>query len=127
MANEILLKKYANRRIYDTSRSLFITIEQVAGLVREGHSLRVVDAKSGEDVTAFILTQVILDVARKKDTLLPIPVLHMIIRFGDDVLVDFFENYFQITLRNYLAFKDAFDQQIKSWLNIHADSTRISK
>ena len=95
MAEKVVLKKYANRRLYDTEKSAYVTLNQVADLIREGRQVEVIDAKTKEDVTAFILTQIILEASRKKNVLLPVPLLHLIIQYGENVLEEFFEKYLQ--------------------------------
>ncbi len=113
MAKNILLKKYANRRLYDTVQSGYVTLSEVADMVKKGCRIKVIDAKSEEDVTSFILTQIIMEKARMKNTLLPIPLLHLIIRHGDNLLEEFFEKYLEQTIKNYIAYKGAVDEQFK--------------
>jgi polyhydroxyalkanoate synthesis repressor PhaR len=74
----------------------------VADLIRQGRQVEVVDAKTKEDVTAFILTQIILEEAKNKNFLLPIPMLHLIIQYGDNILGDFFEKYLQQMITTYV-------------------------
>ena len=69
-------------------------------------------------MTAFILTQIVLEAAKRRNSLLPESVLHLIIRYGDNALGEFFEKYFQKTLQNYLDTKKAFDQQFGKWLDM---------
>lgn len=116
MEPALVLKKYSNRRLYDTDRSLYITLADVAGIVRQGREVKVVDARSGEDVTAFILTQILLEEAKNKNALLPAPLLHLIIRFGNNMLGDFFESYLQQIIQVYLAQKATFEEQLKHWI-----------
>jgi polyhydroxyalkanoate synthesis repressor PhaR len=118
MSETILLKKYANRRLYDTERSGYVTLEQVAEMIREGHAVKVEDAKTGEDVTAFILTQIVLENARKRNALLPASLLHLIIRYGDNVLSEFLETYLEQVMNNYVAYKSQADAQFRRWLQI---------
>jgi polyhydroxyalkanoate synthesis repressor PhaR len=118
MAEKILLKKYSNRRLYDTRSSQYVTLEDLTGLVKSGNQVEIVDAATKEDVTAYILTQIILEEARKKNILLPIPVLHLIIQHGDDALGEFFDKYLQKTIQNYLDYKKAFDDQLSKWLEM---------
>jgi polyhydroxyalkanoate synthesis repressor PhaR len=115
MQETLILKKYANRRLYDTEKSVYVTLPEVADRIRRGRQVKVVDARTGEDVTAFILTQIILEEAKNKNILLPEPVLHMIIQFGDNVLIDFFGNYLQLIIQSYLSHKAAFEDQFKQW------------
>lgn len=126
MTDTIVLKKYANRRLYDTTRSAYVTLEEVAEMVRQGRVVRAVDAKTKEDVTAFVLTQIVLEEARKKKALLPVPLLHMIIRYGDNVLVDFFDQYLEQIVRNYLEYKSTVDEQFKKWLDFGAGMSDLT-
>ena len=127
MAETIVLKKYANRRLYDTNQSTYVTLDEVAEMVREGRVVRAVDAKTNEDVTAFVLTQIVLEEARKKNALLPVPLLHMIIRYGDNVLVDFFDKYLEQIVRNYLEYKNSVDEQFRKWLDFGAGMSELTQ
>jgi polyhydroxyalkanoate synthesis repressor PhaR len=117
MQKIVVFKKYANRRLYDTERSLYVTLAEVAAIIRQGRRVEVYDAQSKEDVTAFILTQVVLEEAKNKNTLLPVPLLHLIIQFGDNLLGEFFETYLQQTIHAYLAQKAVFKEQFKQWID----------
>ena len=113
----LLLKKYTNRRLYDTEKSIYVTLDYVTTVIRKGRQISVEDAKTGEDVTASILTQIIMEEARKKNYLLPIPLLHLIIQYGETVLNDFFEKYLEHAIKNYLLFRDFTDDQYKKYLD----------
>ena len=79
----VTIKKYANRRLYDTERSCYITLDDLGAMVRDGRDFRVVDAKSGEDITHNVLTQIIMDTETKGETLLPVNFLrHLIGLYG---------------------------------------------
>jgi polyhydroxyalkanoate synthesis repressor PhaR len=117
MQKAVVLKKYANRRLYDTERSLYVTLPEVAEIIRQGRRVEVYDAQSKEDVTAFILTQVVLEEAKNKNALLPVPLLHLIIQFGDNLLGEFFETYLQQIIQAYLAQKAVFKEQFKQWID----------
>ena len=121
MADKLILKKYANRRLYDTEQSAYVTLNQVAELIRNGRQVQVLDAKTEEDVTAFILTQIIVEEARNKNSLLPVPLLHLIIQYGENVLSEFFENYLELIIKNYLAYRKAYDDQFRKWLEMGMD------
>ena len=75
----LIIKKYENRRLYNTLTSQYINQEQVAQLVREGHDVRVVDAASGEDLTRLILAQIVLEDAKTPDSVFPLDVLRQMI------------------------------------------------
>lgn len=100
----ILIKKYANRRLYDTDESRYITLEELAQRIRDGAQVRVVDAKSEEDLTQSTLTQIILE-SRGGARLLPVPLLMQLIRMGDDALAEFFNRYVTWSLELYLQAK----------------------
>jgi polyhydroxyalkanoate synthesis repressor PhaR len=72
MTDPLMLKKYSNRRLYDTRNSCYVTLEDVAGMIRSGEQVQISDASTGEDVTAFILTQIVLEAAKRKNSLLPV-------------------------------------------------------
>ncbi len=114
--NTLILKKYTNRRLYDTEKSAYVTLDFVTDAIRRGRPIQVTDAKTGEDVTSAILTQIVLEEARKKKYLLPPPLLYLIIQYGENVLTDFFEKYLEQTIRNYLLFRNMADDQFKKWL-----------
>jgi polyhydroxyalkanoate synthesis repressor PhaR len=127
MPNKVTLKKYANRRLYDMEKSAYVTLNQVADLIRKGRQVEVIDAKTNENVTAFILTQIILEEAKNKNFLLPIPVLHLIIQYGDNILGDFFEKYLQQMITTYVAHKNAVDDQFKKWLEMGFDYSTMAQ
>lgn len=97
----MLIKKYGNRRLYDTVSSRYVTLEELAEKIRAGADARVVDAKTNEDLTQSTLTQIILE-SRGAGRLLPVPLLTQLIRLGDDALAEFFGRYVQWALEVYL-------------------------
>ena len=127
MAEKILLKKYANRRLYDTEKSRYVTLNEVAERIRDGQQVEIIDAKTKADVTAFILTQIVLEEAKNKNVLLPVPLLYMIIQYGDNVLIDFFENYLQQAFKSYLAYKSSMDDQFKKWLDMGMGFSEVAQ
>ncbi len=118
MAQPVVYKKYTNRRLYDTEQSRYVTLSEVTGRIRKGAQVRVIDAKTKEDVTAFILTQILMEQAKSKQMLLPVPLLHLIIQYGDNLLIDFFQNHLQKTINTYLTHKSMADEQFKKWLEV---------
>ena len=118
MAAVVIYKKYANRRIYDTQSSRYVTLEELADVIRQGRGVQVIDAQTKEDVTAFVLTQIVLEQAKRKNALLPPPVLHLVIRYGDNILLDFFETYLQQIVQNYIQYKKSVDDQFRRWLDL---------
>jgi polyhydroxyalkanoate synthesis repressor PhaR len=121
MADIVLIKKYANRRLYDTEKSTYISLNDLTEMIREGRQAKVIEANTKEDVTAFILTQIILEEAKKKNTLLPVPLLSLIIQYGENVLAEFFEKYLFQIIKTYIRYRKAFDDQFKNWLELGWD------
>ena len=78
-AEKVTIKKYANRRLYDTESSSYITLDRLAAMIREGRDFEVVDAKTGEDITHQVLTQIIVDEESRGSTMLPVNFLRQLI------------------------------------------------
>jgi polyhydroxyalkanoate synthesis repressor PhaR len=99
-----LIKKYGNRRLYDTGDSRYITLDELAAKIRGGTDVRVVDATDGNDLTQVTLTQLILE-SGSAARMLPVPLLTQLIRLGDDALGEFFSRYVTAALELYLGAK----------------------
>lgn len=97
----MVVKKYGNRRLYDTADSRYITLEELAAKIRAGADVQVVDAKSGKDLTQATLTQLVIE-SRHASRLLPVPLLMQLVRMGDDALGEFFGRYVTAALEIYL-------------------------
>jgi len=102
----LLVKKYGNRRLYDTEASRYITLEELARQIRDGHDVQVIDAKSGHDLTQSTLAQIILE-GRGAAKLLPVPLLKQLIRMREDALAEFFSRYVTWALEVYLRLRSS--------------------
>ena len=100
----VLIKKYGNRRLYDTGDSRYVTLEELAAKIRAGNDVRVVDAQSGEDLTQATLTQIVLETGNAAK-FLPVQLLTQMIRLSDDALAEFFSRYVTGALDLYLQAK----------------------
>lgn len=127
MAEKILIKKYANRRLYDTEKSAYITLDDISNIIKQGQQVEIIDAKTKEDVTAFILTQIILEEAKNNKNFLPVPLLFLFIQYGENVLSEFFEKHLQQTIQNYLSYKTFADDQFKKWLDMDMDFSNLAQ
>ncbi len=111
-SGKITIKKYANRRLYDTESSTYITLDRLAALVREGREFEVVDAKSGEDITRQVLTQIIVDEEARGSTMLPVKFLKQIIGLYGNSLQGMVPEYLEAAMdafqRNQSALRDTF-------------------
>jgi polyhydroxyalkanoate synthesis repressor PhaR len=99
----ILIKKYGNRRLYDTEDSKYVTLEELAEKIRKGFDVRVVDAQTDEDLTQATLVQVVLEAGGA--AFLPVQLLLQMIRLSDDALAEFFSRYVTGALEMYLQAK----------------------
>ncbi len=96
-----IIKKYANRRLYHTGTSTYVTLEDLAEMVRKGDDFVVYDAKSGEDITRTVLTQIIFEQENKEgQNLLPVTVLRQLIRFYGDSLQALVPSYLEFSMNN---------------------------
>ncbi len=93
MTDPIVIRKYENRRLYDTRNSCYVNLDGVAEMVRSGHDIQVVDSKTGEDVTRHVLTQIIVDGARDPDRGPPLEFLRDLVRARDQAGREFFQWY----------------------------------
>ena len=109
---KVTIKKYTNRRLYDTESSTYITLDRLAAMVREGREFEVVDAKTGEDITRQVLTQIIVDEESRGSTMLPINFLKQLIGLYGNSMQNFVPSYLEAAMdafqRNQSAAKDAF-------------------
>jgi polyhydroxyalkanoate synthesis repressor PhaR len=98
----VVIKKYANRRLYNTETSTYVTLEDLATMVRADKDFVVYDAKSGDDLTHAVLTQIIVEQESREggQTLLPTPFLRQLIRFYDDQIGRMVPSYLQFSLEN---------------------------
>jgi polyhydroxyalkanoate synthesis repressor PhaR len=111
-SDKVTIKKYANRRLYDTESSAYITLDRLAEMVREGREFEVVDAKTGEDITRQVLTQIIVDEEARGSTMLPVNFLKQLIGLYGNSMQGMVPQYLEAAMdafqRNQTAFQDAF-------------------
>ncbi len=105
----IVIRKYENRRLYDTSRSKYINLEEIARLVRNGKDVRVIDAKTGDDLTRVILTQIIVEDAKEQPAGLPLELLRQLIMATDEVGREFVMWYLKSALDGYRKVQNALE------------------
>ena len=109
----ITIKKYANRRLYDTRKSSYITLDDLAAMVRDGREFRVVDAKSDEDITHSVLTQIIMEEEQRGQTMLPVSFLRQLISLYGDGMQAMVPGYLEASMesfrRNQQQFRSALE------------------
>jgi polyhydroxyalkanoate synthesis repressor PhaR len=110
----ILIKRYANRKLYDQGRSRYVTLEELEELIRQGREIRVVDAVSGEDLTSQTLAQIILDTARGRRSALPVAFLHQLIQHGT-AWQTFVQESLQSGLAGIVASQRETERALRDW------------
>ena len=107
----VIIKKYANRRLYDTESSSYITLERLAQMVRQQRQFKVIDAKSGEDITRQVLAQIIMEEESRGATMLPVNFLRQLISLYGDSMQSVVPQYLEASLeqlqRNQSQFREA--------------------
>ena len=107
----VVIKKYANRRLYNTESSSYITLEHLAQMTRDGREFRVVDAKTDEDITHNVLTQIIMEEESRGQTMLPVSFLRQLIALYGDSMQAMVPGYLEASMdsfrRNQAQFKTA--------------------
>ncbi len=110
----IIIKKYANRRLYNTSSSSYITLEDLARMTREGVDFQVLDAKTGKDITHQILTQIIMDEETNGEQLLPVGFLRQLISMYGNSMQAMMPHYLEASMDNFLANQKKVQQALSS-------------
>jgi len=109
----VVIKKYANRRLYNTSTSSYVTLDFLAEMVKAGEDFVVFDAKSGEDITHSVLTQIIFEEESKGQNLLPIQFLRQLIQFYGDSLQNFVPSYLEMSMNAFSRNQEKLRDQIR--------------
>lgn len=108
----IVIKKYGNRRLYDTGASRYVNLDDLAAHIRAGREVRVVDAKSGKDLTRVVLTQIITEDAKDKPTGLPLELLRQLIIASDEVRQEFLMWYLKSAFDTYQKLQDTVQNRL---------------
>ena len=109
----VLIKKYPNRRLYNTSSRAYVNLTDLAALIRQGEEIQVVDAKTGEDVTRVVLTQIIVEDAKDAPTGLPLELLRQLIKASDRAGQEFLMWYLKSAFDTYEKVQDAVQDRLK--------------
>ena len=109
----VTIKKYANRRLYNTGTSTYVTLEDLATMVKDGQNFVVYDAKTGEDITRSVLAQIIFEQENKEgQSLLPITFLRQLIRFYGDSMQMLVPRYLEQSMQSFTGQQDKFREQM---------------
>ena len=111
---QVVVKKYANRRLYNTETSSYVTLEDLAAMVRGGRDFAVYDAKSGEDITRSVLTQIIVEEESKGRSLLPEAFLRHLIGFYGDSLQTVLPRYLDLAMAGFARQQEQMRRSVES-------------
>ncbi|MCZ7660246.1 MAG: polyhydroxyalkanoate synthesis repressor PhaR [Xanthobacteraceae bacterium] len=121
----VTIKKYANRRLYNTGTSTYVTLEDLAGMVKSGEDFVVYDAKTGEDITRSVLTQIIFEQENKEggQNLLPIAFLRQLIRFYGDSMQMLVPRYLEVSIDSLTREQEKFRNQMAQAFGVNTFGT----
>ncbi len=115
---KIKLRRYPNRRYYDSTRSQHVTLEAIYQLIRDGHAVEVIDSKTGEDITPKVLTQIILEHDAPKLDALPVELLHQLIQSSEPIVRDFMEKYFNRAFAAFVESQQQFSDYVRGTMGL---------
>lgn len=124
-SKQLVIKRYGNRRLYNTKTKSYVTYEDLIELIREGKDIKVIDSTTSEDVTKTILIQLILEEERKKKSILPTEFLLQLLRSREEAVQDFFKNHLSASFEAYLKTKQEFDKRFRAMLEMAASVPQL--
>jgi len=123
--DRVLIKRYGNRRLYNTETKSYVNYQELVKLIRGGNDIQVIDSKTKSDVTKSVLMQVIIEEEKNEKNLLPLPFLFQVIRSQEESIQDFFRNYLSSSFQAYLKTKEEFDRRFRSWLEMSSSAPQM--
>jgi polyhydroxyalkanoate synthesis repressor PhaR len=124
-ADRVIIKRYGNRRLYNTETSSYVNYQDLIKLIRDGHDIQVIDSRSKQDVTKAVLMQVILEEEKNQKNLLPVPFLFQLIRSQEEAAHDFFKNYLASSFDAYLKTREEFQKRFRGLLEMSASAPQF--
>ena len=121
----LVIKRYGNRRLYNTETGSYVNYQEVVKLIRDGSDIQVIDSRTKEDVTKAVLMQLILEEEKSKNSILPVPFLFQLLRSREEATQDFFRNYLSASFASYLKTKEEFDRRFRSLLEMTANAPQM--
>jgi polyhydroxyalkanoate synthesis repressor PhaR len=123
--DRVIIKRYGNRRLYNTETKSYVTYQDLLGIIRAGHDIQVIDSTTKADVTKSVLIQVILEEEKNQKHLLPLPFLFQLLRSQESAAQDFFTNYLSSSFEAYLRTKEEFDKRFRGMLEMTANAPQL--
>jgi polyhydroxyalkanoate synthesis repressor PhaR len=124
-SDKLIIKRYGNRRLYNTETRSYINYQDLAKIVRDGSDVQVIDSTTKEDVTKAVLIQVILEEEKNNQTVLPTEFLFQLLRTREDSVQDFFKNHLSASFNAYLKTKEEFDNRFRTMLEMATNAPQM--
>jgi polyhydroxyalkanoate synthesis repressor PhaR len=121
----LVIKRYGNRRLYNTETGSYVNYQDLVKLIRDGHDIQVIDSTTKADVTKSVLIQVILEEEKNERSLLPTSFLYQLLRSREETTQDFFKNYLASSFEAYMKTKEEFDKRFRGWLEMGASAPQL--
>jgi len=125
MARTIVIKRYGNRRLYNSETRSYVKLQDIAGFIRGGAEIQVLDSRTGEDLTKLVLTQIILDEEKSKKDLLPLSFLYDLIRHQQGWVQEFFQRHVGRALEGVLPSRGELLSQLRHSLDFRTSPTAL--
>jgi polyhydroxyalkanoate synthesis repressor PhaR len=122
----VIIKKYANRRLYNTETSSYITLDHLATMTREGRDFKVVDAKTDDDITHGVLTQIIMEEESRGETMLPVSFLRQLISMYGDSMQAMVPGYLEASMDSFRRNQEQFKSAVEGAF-VHSPFAEIAK
>jgi polyhydroxyalkanoate synthesis repressor PhaR len=120
------IRKYPNRRYYDSTRSRHVTLEEIHNLIRQGYEVEVTDSKSGQDITAKLLGQIIVELDPPKMGVFPVSMLHRLLRSNQELVGDFIQKYFNQPLTAFLDSQRNMEQVFRQAIGVQSPAPTVA-
>ena len=120
------IRKYPNRRYYDSTRSRHLTLEEIYQAIRAGYEVEVIDSKTGEDITGKVLAQMIIELDPPKLGVFPVPLLHRLLRANEQLVADFTRKYFSQALDAFLDSQKKFEQSLRNAMGLKSSTPTVA-
>lgn len=121
----LIIKRYGNRRLYNTETQTYVNYQDLIKLVQEGQDIKVIDSTSKEDVTKAVLIQLILEEEKDKKSILPTPFLFQLLRSREESVQDFFTNHLSASFDAYLKTKEEFNNRFRTMLEMASQAPQM--
>jgi polyhydroxyalkanoate synthesis repressor PhaR len=125
-AKRLRLRKYPNRRYYDSTRSRHVTLEEIHKLIRDGYEIEVTDSKTGQDITAKVLGQIIIELDAPKMGVFPVSMLHRLLRSNEQLVQDFIHKYFNQPLTAFLDQQRNMEQVFRQAMGFQSPAPTVA-